>query len=143
MGVLISFFKWLDKLLTTALKWLVDLPGQIVLFVTTFIGVITEVVVFYNDNLPSIVTGLNNATSRVSSLGTYVSQHSAGGYLVHVLSIDVALQYVVSVGGVFCAMVSACIIAIFCYVVTAWILPMALTVAQKVIAVLSAGFVRT
>lgn len=143
MGVLISFFKWLDRILTTALKWLVDLPGQIVLFVTTFVGVITEVVVFFDNNIGTITECFNAATSRVSALGSYANMHAAGGFLIHILSLDVALQYVVSVGGIFCAMVGACIISIFCYVVTAWVIPMALTVAQKVIAVLSAGFVRT
>ena len=143
MGVLITFFKWLDKMLTTALKWLVDLPGQIVLFVTTFIGVITETVDFFYQNIDTVTRSVRSASSLVSDVGQSIATSPAGSFLFHVLSIDVALQYVVSVGGIFCAMVSAIIIALFCYVVTAWFIPMALTVAQKVIAVLSAGFVRT
>ena len=143
MGFLISFFKWLDKLITTALKWLVDLPGQIVLFITTFVGVITEAISFFGDNVDTVVSGVQSATSFVSGMGNHVAAHPAGSFIFHILSLDVALQYVVSVGGVFCAMVSAIIIALFCYVVTAWFIPLALTVAQKAIAVLTAGFVRT
>lgn len=143
MGVLITFFKWLDKMLTTALKWLVDLPGQIVVFVSTFVTVIAEVVGFIYARLNTVDSGIQSATSLVSGLGSHISNSPGGSFLYHILSIDIALQYLVSVGGLFCAMVSFIIIALFCYVVTAWFIPMALTVAQKVIAVLSAGFVRT
>lgn len=143
MGVILTFFRWLDKLLTTALRWLVSLPGQIVLFFTTLVTTISEILSFFVDNIPSLTSMVNNAASQASSLSGHVYANSSyGSLLVHVTSLDVAFGYIVSVGGVFLAMVGALFIVVFCFVITAWVIPFALMVVQKTISVFSAGFVK-
>ena len=143
MGVLISFFKWLDKIITTVLTFLADLPGKLVAFVVSFFTAVGGVLDFISDHCSDVAGFFDDAASFVSSVGGYVSSHSVGSLLVHVLSLDVAFQYVSSVGAVFLGLLSTVFIGLFAFICTVWIIPMTFQLVQKVIAVLSAGFVKT
>ena len=142
MGIVISIFRFIDKVLTTALQWAADLPGKLTLFVTTFVSTIISVFTFFTSNIGSVVQLVNTASSGVSSVTQVVQGSDYGSLLVYVTSLDVAARYVVSCGGVFLGAVSTVFLALFAYAMTCWVIPMAIMVVQKMISVFSAGFVK-
>lgn len=143
MGILISFLRWLDNLVTTALKWMVEAPGKLVIFVTTFISTLLEAFSLLSTHISTLTTSLNSASSSVGAFGSAIGQHHYGALLVHCLALDRAYSYIVSTAGIFCALVGGLFIALFAYVCTAWVIPMALQLVQKLISIFSAGFVKT
>lgn len=142
MGAIISLFEWVIKIVTTAIKWVSDVPGKIVLFVTTFITAVVNAVGVLSSNLSSVVSFFTSASAKVSAVGQAAQSHAAGSLLIHVLSLDVAFSLIVSVLGIFLAVVGGIFITLFAYAVTAYIVPIALKVVLKCLSVLSAGFVK-
>lgn len=142
MGAIISLFEWVIKLVTTAVKWVSDVPGKIVLFVTTFITAVVNAVGVLSSNLSSVVSFFTSASAKVSAVGQAAQSHAAGSLLIHVLSLDVAFSLIVSVLGIFLAVVGGIFITLFAYAVTAYIVPIALKIVLKCLSVLSAGFVK-
>lgn len=143
MGAIISIFQWIWKLLDTALKWASELPGKLILFVTTFVTTLVSIFAFFTSHVSDVVTIIDNGSSSVSEVSSMIGNTTYGGLLVHVMSLDVAAQYIVSVGGVFLGAISMVVLALFGYAMTCWVIPMALMVVQKMISVVSAGFIKT
>lgn len=143
MGIVIAFFRWVWRLLDTALRWCSELPGKLTLFVTTFLAAIGTIFSFFVSHVGDVITLIDSGTSHVATVSGFVSQHSYGSVLVYCTSLDVALSYVVSVVGVFVGAVSTVFLALFGYAMTCWVIPMALMLVQKMISVFTGGFVKT
>lgn len=143
MGTIINFFKWLWALLSKALQWFLELPSQITLFVTTFLGVLSSSVSLIVASLPTCASFFDDAASRVSDVGSFIQRHQTGNLFAYVTSIDVAAQYTVSVCGIFLGLVGLLFVTLVSYMITMWVVPMALLVAQKTISLITAGFVKT
>lgn len=143
MGTIINFFRWLWALITQALEWFLSLPSHITLFVTTFLGVLSSSIAFIVSSLPVCASFFDDASARVSAIGSYIQQHQTGNLLAFVCSLDVAAQYTVSVCGIFLGFVGLLFVTLVSYMITMWVVPMALLVAQKTISLITGGFVKT
>lgn len=143
MSYIISIFSWIWRLLETACRWLADMPGKIVLFVMTFVTTLLSVIQFFVSNIGTVKNMVDSASSSVSSISQYIGNSSYGGTLAYALSLDVMGRYVVSVGGIFLGCISSVVLVLFSYALTCWVLPMAFLCVQKLISLVSAGFVKT
>ena len=143
MGAIVEFIIWIKNLVAKALEWFLEIPSKIVLFVTTFVTVVTSAISYIVSHFSDVVNAFDSASSKVSDVGSMLSQHQVGSLFAYVTSLDIAAQYTVSVTGLFLGFVGVLFITLFSYVITMWVVPMALLVAQKTISLFTAGFVKT
>lgn len=139
-----DFVKKVVDILWAVCLWLLSVPGKIVLFVTTFCGVVYDTLNFVGGHADELVGLFNSATSYVQSLQSVGSNGNVGSFntLAYCFSLDRAFNYVVSVGGIFLSFVSLVVLALISYVVTFWIVPLALLLVQKIFSVSTGGIVK-
>lgn len=143
MGAIVEFIIWLKNLVAKALEWFLEIPSKIVLFVTTFVTVVSSAITYIVSHFSDVANAFDSASSKVSDIGSLLSKHQVGSLFAYVTSLDIAAQYTVSVTGLFLGFVGILFITLFSYVITMWVVPMALLVAQKTISLFTAGFVKT
>lgn len=143
MGAIVEFIIWLKNLVGKALVWVLDIPSKLVLFVTTFVTVIASAITYIVSHFSDVANAFDSAAGEVSNIGSLISQHQVGSLFAYVTSLDVASQYAVSVSGLFLGFVGVLFLTLFSYVITMWVVPMAVKVALKTISIITAGFVKT
>ena len=143
MSVVIKFLSWIYNLVSKAIEWAIEVPSKLVIFVVTFVSVVTSAVGYISVHITDVVDLFNSATSKVGQVGGAMSQHQVGSLFAYATSLDVAAEYVSLTAGLFVGLVGIIFVSLFCYVVTAWVVPMSLLVAQKTISLFTGGFVKT
>ena len=142
MGYVVRFFEWIFKIIEKACEWASSLGGKITLFVTTMFSTIAGAVSFVIGHFTDVAQMFDYATAATDNVAGYIQGHPTGYLLAHAFSVDVAVNYLVSVTGIFCGLVGTLIIALFSYAMVCFVFPLVISVVLRTISLLSGGFVK-
>lgn len=137
-----AFFRWIGHMISTAVEWAGSLPGKVVLFCSTFFATFASSVSFVVNHLGDVATFFDKSTSAVQSLGGVVAQSETYSLLGYALSLDVAIRYIVSVGGIFLGLVGTIIISLFAFVLFCYVFPLAISTGLRVVSLITGGWVK-
>lgn len=137
-----SFFRWVGQLISTAVEWAGSLPGKVVLFCSTFFATFASSVSFVVNHLDDVATFFDQSTNAVNQLGGVVAQSETYSLLGYCLSLDVAIRYCVSIGGIFLGLVGTIIIALFAFILFCYIFPLVISTGLRVVSLISGGWVK-
>ena len=142
MSYIVRFLEFVFKCLKEALSYIRYLPARLVSFFTTFVVTVSGAVSFILNRSSDVAQGFDYATSAVQSAGSYVEGNQIFLLLSHVFSLDVALQYLVSVFGVFAGLMMIGICSLLSYALVFLVFPLIFNLVTRLISLLSGGFVK-
>lgn len=137
-----AFFRWIGQMISTAVEWAGSLPGKVVLFCSTFFATFASSVSFVVNHLGDVATFFDKSTNAVEILGGVVSQSETYSLLGYALSLDVAIRYIVSIGGIFLGLVGTIIISLFAFVLFCYVFPLAISTGLRVVSLITGGWVK-
>lgn len=142
MSGLVAICNWINRALSTAIEWIVSIPGLIVTFVGTLVGIVTFVVQYLtsvSSSSSSLVSGVISSISTVASSSVFQSD------VFHLISwmagLDVAYEYLSMLGGLFLGFVGLCFGTLFGGLILLFASVVSVNIIQKLVRLVSAGFV--
>lgn len=138
---LLSICNWINRALTAALEFFVSLPGMIVTFFTTLTVVVLHVVSFFGELKGASSVLVSAVDSRVFELSnsSFVSS-PIWALFSYMGALDVAFDYLISLGGVFLGFVGLSFATLLSGVIGCFTLVFTINITQKIVRLVSAGF---
>lgn len=141
MQGIIAICNWINRALTTALEWVISLPGLIVTFIGTLVGTVTFVVSYLqsiSNGGSLLVNGTQAAVNSVQSLSFFGSP--IWSLFSWMGALDVLYEYLSFLGGIFLGYVGLCFATLLGGVIVLFAMVLSTNILQKLVRLVSAGF---